>query len=53
MKLYCILFVRRYEKEKEYCNFFIYAKTRLQAERKFCIVTGYKNACIISVHVIE
>lgn len=54
MKLYCIRFTRTYPD----CNhvehkFFLYAKTRLEAVKRFCMVTGYKSACIISVHVVS
>lgn len=54
MKFYCICFTRTYP----YCNharhkFFVYAKTRLEAVKRFCMVTGYKSDCIISVHVVS
>ena len=54
MKFYCIRFTRTYPD----CNhaehkFFLYAKTRLEAVKRFCMVTGYKSACIVSVHVVS
>ena len=53
MRFYCIRFNRTYfDGDSAEHKFFLYAKTRLDAVKTFCATTGYKSACIISVHVI-
>lgn len=54
MRFYCIRFTRTYfgGGSTEH-NFFLYAKTRLEAVKMFCTTTGYKSDCIISVHVVS
>lgn len=53
MKLYCIYFRREYKPEGNMEHrFFVYAKTKTQAIKRFCVTTGYKKACIISIHII-
>lgn len=54
MRLYCIRFNRTYfDGDSAEQKFFLYAKTRLEAVKRFCITTGYKSDCIISVHVVS
>lgn len=54
MGFYCIRFSRTYfDGDSAEHKFFLYAKTRLDAVKMFCATTGYKSACIISVHVVS
>lgn len=54
MHFYCIRFNRTYidDGSAEH-RFFVYAETKLKAVKRFCTTTGYKSACIISVHVVS
>lgn len=54
MRFYCIRFNRAYfDGDSAEQRFFLYAKTRLEAVKRFCTTTGYKSDCIISVHVVS
>lgn len=54
MRFYCIRFNRTYfDGDSAEHKFFLYAKTRLEAVKRFCTITGYKRDCIISVHVVS
>lgn len=50
MKFYCIKFMRMFEDDNTEHDFFVYAQTKEIAEKRFCVVTGYKKSCIISVN---
>lgn len=53
MWFYCIRYQRKYvDGGSIEHEFFVYAKTRAEAIKRFCATTGYKSDCIISVHVI-
>lgn len=54
MKLYCIYFRREYKPEGNMEHrFFVYAKTKTQAIKRFCVTTGYKSSCIVSICLLE
>lgn len=54
MQFYCIRFNRTYfDGDSAEHKFFLYAKTRLEAVKRFCTTTGYKSACIISVNMVS
>ena len=54
MQLYCIRFNRTYfDGDSTEHKFFLYDKTKLDAVKRFCTITGYKRDCIISVHVVS
>lgn len=53
MYLYCIRFKRTYIGSSLEHSFFVYGETVTEAIKRFCISTGYKNACIISVHLVK
>lgn len=53
MKYYCIDFMRQTDDDNTEHKFFVYAKSILDAEKRFCEVTGYKSYCIISIHRME
>lgn len=53
MHFYCIKFMRMTEDDNTEHNFFVYARTKVEAKKRFCVTTGYKSACIISVHVVS
>lgn len=53
MHLYCIKFMRQTEDNNTEHNFFIYDKTKVSARKRFCVVTGYKSSCIVSVSIIN
>lgn len=50
IQFYCIIFIRQYEDDNTEHKFFCYAQTKEIAEKRFCVVTGYKKSCIISVN---
>lgn len=52
MNLYCIVFMRQTEDDNTEHNFFCYALSEKEAKERFCVTTGYKKACIISIHII-
>lgn len=52
MKLYCIHFYRMYDDDNVEREFFVYAKTKLEAVRRFCNTTGYKKSCIVFVNTV-
>lgn len=53
MKFYCIKFMRMFEDDNTEHDFFVYAKTKVEAKKRFCVTTGYKSVCIISIYRIE
>lgn len=54
MRFYCIRFNRTYfDGDSTEHKFFLYDKTKLDAVKRFCTITGYKRDCIISVHVVS
>lgn len=54
MNLYCIRFRREYRPDGNMeHNFFIYAKTKAQARKRFCVTTGYDSSCIVLIHVLK
>lgn len=53
MFFYCITFMRIYDDDNTEHKFFCYAKTKQEAVKRFCVITGYKKACVISVHVVS
>ena len=51
MYFYCITFMRMYDDDNTEHKFFCYATTKQEAVKRFCVITGYKSTCIVSVHV--
>lgn len=54
MKFYCITFKREYiDGGSAEQRFFVYAKTKIEAVKRFCTTTGNRRTCIISVYLVE
>ena len=53
MQLYCIRFYRQYEDDNTEHDFFVYALNEKEAKQRFCITSGSKGSCIVSVNVLK
>lgn len=52
MNFYKIAFFRQYEDDNVQCSFFVYAKTKQEAVKRFCLTTGYNKCTIVSIERI-
>lgn len=52
MIFYCINFMRQTEDDNTEHNFFVYALNEAEAEKRFCVTTGYSKQCIISIREV-
>lgn len=52
MKRYRIEFVRVYEDTETIHTFFVYAVSRVEAKRRFCMVTGLKVSSIRDINEV-
>ena len=51
MHQYCIVFMRQTDDDNTEHRFFAYAETKERAMQRFCDMTGYTKACVISIYV--
>ena len=53
MKFFCITFFRQYDDDNTEHKYFCHALNEEDAKQRFCVTSGYKSSCIVSVHIMR